>query len=199
MNSTAHVPYVFPSLLVAAFWSLAVARLGLSRGGRYATAILQAAIVLGSLAVAGVRLPLLLRKTVRIDTPTASLRVAGSHGEALARVVDLVREETVPGEPVGVFTGHDFLCQIVDRPNPLGYYYTLFEPFHLPWAEERLLTRFRSAKCRILVTTRRESFSYAYILEIPQTTQRICDQLFAGYEPISGPECRPYTVWRRRP
>jgi hypothetical protein len=199
MNSTSHVPYVFPALLVAAFWSLSVARIGQPRRRAYALAALQSAMVAGAVLVAGVRLPLLLRKTVRIDTPTASLRVAGPRGEALSRVVAIVQRETVPDEPVAVFTGHDFLCQIVDRPNPLGYYYTLFEPFHYPWAEERFLSRFRASACRILVTTRKESFSYAYILEIPETTRRICSQLFADYEPISGPECLPYVVWRRCP
>ena len=191
-NCTAHVPYILPAALVGGLWGLA----SLGRAGE-SRAVAAFGLAAGLAVLAG-RFSVLAGRTVRVETPSASLRFAEVPGEALSRTVALVRRESPDGEPLGIFTGHDFLYQILDRPNRLGYYYTLFEPFRRPWAEERFLRRFREADFRLLITTTRESFSYAYILEIPETARRICGQLFAGYEPISGPECLPYTVWRRR-
>lgn len=200
LNSTSHVPYVFPAVLVAALWGGAVLdRAGQGtaagnwlRGARYA-------VVLGALLVPLVRLPLVLRKPVRIETSTTSLWFAEEPGRALARALAVVQAESPPGEPVGILTGHDFLYQFLDRPNRLGYFYTLYEPFWRPWAEERFLWRFRAAHFRLLITTTDESFTYAYVLGIPVTEKRICGQIFADYERITGDDCLPYVVWRRRP
>jgi len=200
MNCTSHVPYIFPAALVAALWGMAA--LQTARSGQWGTrglSLLRVVVLAGAMAVLAARLPLVVRKPVHVKTASASLRFAENPGRALARTVAVVQRESVPGEPIGIFTGHDFLYQILDRPNRLGYYYTLFEPFRRPWAEARFLRRFHDTEFRLLVTTTRESFSYAYILEIPETTKRICSQLLAGYEKITGPECLPYTVWRKRP
>lgn len=194
MNSTVHVPYVFPAVLVAALWGTRL----LEPTGPAWLRLLRYAALLFFLAIPLARLPILLRKTVRVETASASLRFAGHPGLALARTVALVQAESPPGEPVGIFTGHDFLYQILDRPNRLGYYYTLYEPFWRPWAEERFLRRFRAADFRLLVTHTNESFSHAYILDIHQTRKRILGQLFADYDPISGDDCLPYVIWRRR-
>lgn len=196
MNSTSHVPYVFPAILVAALWAGAV----LERTGEVPwLRIVRYAVVLGVLAVPVVRLPLVLGKPVHIETTTASLWFPEVPGRALARTIDLVQSESPPGEPIGIMTGHDFLYQFLDRPNRLGYYYTLYEPFWRPWAEERFLARFRAARFRLLVTNPHESFTYAYVLDIPETEKRINDQLFADYEKMTGDDCLPYIVWRRRP
>jgi hypothetical protein len=194
MNSTVHVPYVFPAVLVAALWGTML----LEKAGPAWLRPLRYTALLFFLAIPLARLPLLLRKTMRLETASASLRFAEQPGRALARTVALVQAESPPGEPVGIFTGHDFLYQILDRPNRLGYYYTLYEPFWRPWAEERFLRRFHAADFRLLVVHTDESFSHAYILDIHQTRKRILGQLFANYEPISGDDCLPYVVWRRR-
>lgn len=194
MNSTVHVPYVFPALLVAALWGTML----LEKTGSAWLRPLRCAALLAILAIPLVRLPLLLRKTVHLETASVSLRFAENPGLALARTVALVQAESPPGEPIGIFTGHDFLYQILDRPNRLGYYYTLYEPFWRPWAEERFLRRFHTADFRLLVVHIEESFSHAYVLDIHQTRERIHGQLFADYEPISGDDCLPFVVWRRR-
>ena len=200
MNCTSHVPYVFPAALAGAFWGMAALQTASSgQRGIRGLFCLRIAVLAGAVAVLAARLPLVLRKPVHVKTASASLRFAENPGRALARTVAVVQRESAPGDPIGIFTGHDFLYQILDRPNRLGYYYTLFEPFRRPWAEARFLRRFRDAEFRLLVTTTRESFSYAYSVEIPETTKRICSQLFAGYDKITGPECLPYTVWRKRP
>jgi hypothetical protein len=194
MNSTVHVPYVFPAVLVAALWGTMV----LERKGSHWLQPLRCLALAAILLIPLVRLPLLLRRQVRIQTPAASLRFPEVPGRALARTVALVQSESPPGESVGIFTGHDFLYQILDRPNRLGYYYTLYEPFWRPWAEERFLQRFRAAHYRVLVTHEEESFSHAYTVNTPQSKERILPQLFADFEIISGEDCLPYQVWRRR-
>lgn len=196
MNSTSHVPYVFPAILVAALWTGTV----LGRAGEVSwLRIARYAVILGVLAVPVVRLPLVLGKPVHIETATTSLWFPEIPGRALARTIALIQQESPAGEPIGIMTGHDFLYQLLDRPNRLGYYYTLYEPFWRPWAEQRFLDRFRAARFRLLVTNPQESFTYAYVLDIPETNARITGQIFADYEKITGDECLPYIVWRRRP
>lgn len=195
LNSTVHIPYVFPAVLVAALWGTTT----LEAGGAAWLRPLRWLALLAVLTIPLARLPLLFRKTVPIDTPSASLRFAEIPGRALARTVALIEAESPPGEPLGILTGHDFLHQILDRPNHLGYYYTLYEPFWRPWAEERFLRRFEDANFRFLVTHTEESFSHAYILDIHRTRERILGRIFDNYEPTSGEDCLPYVVWKRRP
>jgi 4-amino-4-deoxy-L-arabinose transferase-like glycosyltransferase len=199
MNSTCHVPYVFPALLVACVLGLVRCRESGARWLRMAAHVALVVVLLGPVVVGGMRLSGTGRRTVTMETPGVSLRLLPQVGLPLQRTLAEIQKATAPGESVAVLTGHDFLYQILDRPNELGYYYTMYEPFHLRWAEERLLERVRKARFGVLVTTENESFTYAYSQEVPATRRRILDGIFAGYDRVSGEDCRPYVVWRRRP
>jgi len=197
MNSSVHAPYVFPATSVALFWACEVwgKKSGI-KSARLAKGVLWAVISM-ALLMGGLRL--LKISSQRVEVVSAHYRFNWTPGLA-ARLQSLsafITANTKPDERIIIFSPHDYLYFICDRPPALGYFYTWYEPFHDAQAANRVIASLKSKDLKLVVSNSEDPFALAFAPEY--RSHPIYQTLVAEFEPKVDPDhWAPFIIWVKK-